>query len=166
MTGTEKPAQILFQTTEIGGSVKYSMGIENPFRTDTENCTDPTIKPTAVHFNQATKLGHIDWKHFLLGSLDSGTYVTRYGRNIDNHTEMNPQTPIVTTIPESSRSNNCNIFDSDSRTSGLAYRGFPRHEIMKSESENPVENLRDKNNSKNAERENNSEAAELVTKIL
>ena len=37
MMGTEQPAQISLTTTEIGGSVKYSMGITDPFRTDIAN---------------------------------------------------------------------------------------------------------------------------------
>ena len=52
----EQRAQILLPTTEIGGSVKYFMSIENPFRTNTENWMDPIIQPTLLQFNQATGL--------------------------------------------------------------------------------------------------------------
>ena len=53
MTG--KAAQVL-SPTEIGGSVQLLVGIENPFRTHTENFTDLTIQPTIVNFNQATEM--------------------------------------------------------------------------------------------------------------
>ena len=43
MTGMDQPAQILFPTTEIGESVKYSMGIADPLRTDTTNWAESTI---------------------------------------------------------------------------------------------------------------------------
>ena len=94
----EQRAQILLPTTEIGGSVKYFMSIENPFRTNTENWMDPIIQPTLLQFNQATGLGHSDWYYFPLGSLNSGTDVPRSGRNICNRSGVNPQGPIVTTI--------------------------------------------------------------------
>ena len=106
MTGTEKPAKILLPTTEIGGSVKYLMGIANPFRTEIANQTDPTIQPTVTHFNQLIGMLHSYWNHFCLGSLDSGTDVPRSKRNIDNHTGMNPHEIIITTISVSNRSNN------------------------------------------------------------
>ena len=99
MTGMEKTAQILVPTTEIGESIKYSMGISNPFRADTLNRTDPTIQPTTAHCNQAAGLGHSDKNHFPLVILDSGTDVPKSGWNIDNRTGINPQGPIVTTIP-------------------------------------------------------------------
>ena len=105
MIGTEQTYQILIPTTEICGSVKYSMGITNLFRTDTENRTDPNIQPTIVYLNQATLMVHSYWNHFSLGSLDSVTDVPRSGRNIDNRTWINPQGPIVNTIPDSNRSN-------------------------------------------------------------
>ena len=54
ITGREQPAQMPLPTNEIGGSIKYSIGIANPFRTETENWTDPTIQPTIFHFNQVT----------------------------------------------------------------------------------------------------------------
>ena len=60
MTGKEQPSQISFPTTEIVGSIKYSMGIADPFRNDIENLTYPTIQKNIVHFNQVTRLGHID----------------------------------------------------------------------------------------------------------
>ena len=50
MIGTEQPDQVSF-TTEIGGSVKFLVDITNPFRTHSENRTDPTIQPTIVHSN-------------------------------------------------------------------------------------------------------------------
>ena len=99
MTGMEQPSQISFPATEMGGSVKYSTSIANPFRTDTVNQTDPTIKPTTNQFNQSNIAGHSDRKHSLSGSLDSSTGVPRYGRNIDNRTGTNSQAVIVTTIP-------------------------------------------------------------------
>ena len=68
MTDTEQPAQILLPT-ENGGSVKFSLGIVNSFRTHTENRTDPTIQPTIVHSNQATRIGHSDQENFPIGSL-------------------------------------------------------------------------------------------------
>ena len=55
---------------------------------------DPTIQTTIVHLKESTRLGHIDQNHFLVSSLNSGIYVPRSGRNIDNHTGMNPQEPI------------------------------------------------------------------------
>ena len=112
----EQRAQILLPTTEIGGSVKYFMSIENPFRTNTENWMDPIIQPTLLQFNQATGLGHSDRNQFPLGSLDSGTYVSRSGRNINNRTGMNSQGPITAMIPESNSVNNCYIFNSVSST--------------------------------------------------
>ena len=81
------------------------MDIADPFSTDTENRTDPTIQPTVVHLNQATGLGNSDRNHPPLISLDSGTDVPISGRNIYNRTGMNPQGPIVTTIPEYNREN-------------------------------------------------------------
>ena len=97
--GMEQPDQILLLTTEIGGSVKYSMDVENPFRTEKVNHVEPTIQPTIVYFNQVIVPRHSDWEHFPLSSLDSGTDVPSSGRNIDNRTRMTPQVPIVTTIP-------------------------------------------------------------------
>ena len=49
---TEESDQIPLSTTEIRGPLKYSMVITNTFWTDTENQTNPTIKPTMVQFNQ------------------------------------------------------------------------------------------------------------------
>ena len=43
ITGTEKRSQIFFLITEIGESVKYSMGIADPLRTDTTNWAESTI---------------------------------------------------------------------------------------------------------------------------
>ena len=86
MKSTEQPAQISFLTTQIGGSEKYLMVIADPFRSDTEDCTDPTIQQTIVHFNQETGLGHSYRNHSPFVSFDSGTDVPRSMRNIDNRT--------------------------------------------------------------------------------
>ena len=59
MTGTGQPYQVSL-LTEIGGSVKFLIGIVKPFRNQTDNHMDPTIKPTIVHFNQETLMGHSD----------------------------------------------------------------------------------------------------------
>ena len=67
MTSTEQPAQILLQTTEIGGSVKQSVDIVNPFRTDIANRMETTIQPTIMHFNQATGMVNSDRNHFPIG---------------------------------------------------------------------------------------------------
>ena len=98
MTGTEQPSWVSL-TTEIGGSVKISVGIANPFKTHTENRTEPNIQPTIVHSNQTNRPGHSDWDYLLIGSLDSDTDVPVYGQNIDSRTGMKPRLPIVTTIP-------------------------------------------------------------------
>ena len=63
MTGTEQPDEILLSPTEIGGSVKYSMGITKPFRTDTANWADPAIQPTIAQFKNSTVPGHSDHKN-------------------------------------------------------------------------------------------------------
>ena len=70
--------------------MKLSVVVANPFRNHKANRKKPTIQPTIVHFNQATVPGHSDWDYFPLGSLDSGTDVPISGRNIYNHTGMNP----------------------------------------------------------------------------
>ena len=101
--GTEKLAQILLTTTEIEGSVKYLMGIANPFRTDKVNRKDPTIQPTIIQSNQATGMVHSDCNHPLLGILDCGTDITGSGRNFDNSIGINPQVSIMTKIIESNR---------------------------------------------------------------
>ena len=130
MTGTEQLSQVSFPT-EIGWSIKFFVGIANPFRTNTEYQKDPTIQQTTVQSNQGTVHGHSYQYYLHLGSLDSGTDVTSYVQNIDNRTGMKPQGNIVTTIPESKRMNNCKIFDSISRTSDLAYRGSLWHVTKK-----------------------------------
>ena len=135
MTGTEKPAHILFQTTEIGGSVKHSMGISNPFRNDTVNETYRTIWPTIFHLKKKTRPKHSDQNYSLQKSLDSGTDVPISGKNIDNRTGMNPQGLIVAKIPDSNRANNCNIFDFNIGTLDLDYRESFWHGAKKSESE-------------------------------
>ena len=157
MTGMDQPAQILFPTTEIGESVKYSMGIANPFRTDTENQREPTIKPTIVQFKQETGPGHIYRNHFPLRILDSGTDITRYGRNIDNHTGMNPWGPNGTIIPESNRANNCKNFDFIRRILNFSYRGSLWHDTEKGESEK----LGGNKFFEDAERENNFEVEKV-----
>ena len=124
MTGM---ADQVLLNNEIGVYVKLSVGIANPFRNNTENWADHTIKPTIVHFNQYTGPGNSDWDLYPLGSLDSGTDVTRSGRNIDNRTGMNPKGPIVTTILESNSASNCNIFEYVRGTLGLVYRHSPWH---------------------------------------
>ena len=105
MTGTEQLAQILFPNTEIGRSIS----IEKPLRDDTANLTFLTNQPTIVDLNQSTTPEKIDQKQFLIVCLNSDIDVTRSGRNIDNRAGMNPQGSIVTMIPDSNRSNNCNI---------------------------------------------------------
>ena len=134
MIGTEQLAHISLPT-EISGSVKWLVGITNPFRTDAANCTDLTIQPIIVHSNRATGLGHSDWEYCPIGSLDSGTNVPRSRRNIYNRTWMNPQGPIVTTIQESNSMSNFDIFYSTRGTLDLAYRGLAYHFVAKSESE-------------------------------
>ena len=118
----KQPSQISFPTTEIGGAVKHSMGIANPFRDNTVNQTDPNIQPTIVYFKQATVPVHSDPNHFPLGSLDSGSEVPRSRQNIDNCTKMTLQGPIVTTIPDSNRAKTCKIFDLFIRPSDISYR--------------------------------------------
>ena len=77
---------------------------------------------------------------------------------------MNPQGPISTTIPESKRANNFNIFESVSRASDISYRGFTWHGKMKSESENIVKNLKRRKMFKNTKRKNNSEVEKVGRK--
>ena len=96
-------------------------------------------------------MGHSDRNIFPIGSLNSGIIVIRSGQNVDKCTEMIPQGPIVTMIPESYIENNCDIFNSVSKTSDLAYRGYPWHGTMKNETINLVENLRENTIFKNAE---------------
>ena len=128
MTGTEQPAQILLLTTEMGGSIS----ITNLLGDDTNNRMDSTIQPTISHFKQEAVPGHSDWYHFLIGSLNNGIDVPRSRLNIDNRTEMNSQGPIVTTIPESNISNNCNILDLVRRKSDITYRVSLCHVTIKS----------------------------------
>ena len=70
---------------------------------------DPTIQKNIIQFNQTTWPRQINQNHFPIISLNSSIGVTRSGQNIDNHTGMNPQGLIVTTIPKSNKSNNCYI---------------------------------------------------------
>ena len=93
----EKPDQVLLPTTEIRGYVS----IANKLRSDTASQTNTTIQQTLFHIKKVTGLGHSDWNHFPIGSLNSGIDVPRPGRNIDKQPRMYPQGPIVTTIPDS-----------------------------------------------------------------
>ena len=127
MMDTEQLAQIFLPTTEIGGFVS----IANTLRTETENWTEPIIQPTIFHLKQENGPGHSDRNHLPIWSLNSGIDVPIPGRNIDNRTGVNPQGSIVTTIPDSNRENNCNIFDSVRRTSDFFYRVSSWHGTMK-----------------------------------
>ena len=71
ITGTKQPAQGLLPT-EIGGSVKFLVGIVNPFRTHTVNRTKPTIQPTIFPSNQDIVTVHRERNYFLIGSSYSG----------------------------------------------------------------------------------------------
>ena len=64
-----------------------------------------------------------------------------YGRNTVKCTEMKPWGPIVTTIPDSNRANNCNIFNLVIKMLYLAYRGLPWYGTTKNEAGKPVETL-------------------------
>ena len=158
MTGTEQPYKILFPTTEIGGSESNA----NPLRAGTENRTDPTIKKTIVHFKQTTVPGKIDQNQFPISNLNSGIDVPIHGYNIDNRTGINPQGPIVTTIQESNKTKNCDIFHSFIRTTDLDYGGLPWRIMIKSEGENLIVQM----NFENAERGNNSKVGKLDTEMI
>ena len=162
MTGTEQLSQILLPTTETWGSVR----ITKTLRADTANCMDPTIQPTIIHFKQETGPGHSDRNHFPIGGLNSDIWVPRSRLIIDNHAVMNPQGHIVTTIPESNRRNNCNIFKFVIRTSDLVYIRLPWNGKIKSGSKNIVEKLRSNNIFKNARGKNNSVVQNFEQKIL
>ena len=73
---------------------------------------------------------------------------------------MNPQGPIVTTISDSNRENNCDIYDSVIRTSHIFYRIWAWNGTTKNESEN----LRGKTNLENTERKNNFEIEKVGRK--
>ena len=162
MTVMEPPSQILFLTTELGGSVS----ITNILRTDTSNQTNPNIKPTIIHLKQAKVPGHNDQNHFPIKGSNSGIDVPISRRNIDNRTRINPQGPIVTMIPESNRANNCDIFNLVNRMSDIAYRSSPSYGTMKIVIKNLVENLNGNNIFKNTERENNFEFKNVGRRIL
>ena len=100
-------------------------------RNDTVNRMDPTFQPTIVHLKQSTVRVHSDRKHVPVSSLNSDNNFPISKMNVDNHTEMKPQGPIVTTIPESHRANNCDIFNSVRKTLDLAYRGLAWYGTMK-----------------------------------
>ena len=102
MKGMEQPDQILLPTTEIGGS----RSIDNTLRTHTANHKYPTSQPDFVQLKKKTGPGHNYWNHVFIVSLNSGIDFPIYGRNIDNNTGINPQGPIVTTIPKSNRESN------------------------------------------------------------
>ena len=156
MTIMAQPDQFLLQT-EIGGSIKFLVGITNPLMTHTENQTDPTIQPTIVHPNQTTGPVQSDRYHYPLGILKSSTDVPRSGWNIDNRTVMNTQGPTVTTLPESNNAINGNIFTSFRSTSYLSFIIYMWHGKAKNESEK----LGGNKSFENAERENNFEVEKV-----
>ena len=114
-------AELRQLTTPLGKSL----------RADTENRADPTIQPIIVHLKKVTGPEHNERNHFPIGSLNSGIDVPRSGRNIDNRTGLKPQGPIVTTIPESNKSKNCDIFNLVGKTSVIVYRNSPWHGTIK-----------------------------------
>ena len=59
MAGTENPSWFSLPTG-IGGSVKFSVGIANQFRTHIENRMDHAVKSIIVHSNQSTITVHSD----------------------------------------------------------------------------------------------------------
>ena len=157
--GTEQPAHVSLPT-EIGGHVKFLVGIANSFRNHTENQTDPTIQPIIVHSNQSTRPVHSDWYYLPLRSLDSGTDVPRSRRNIDNLTGMKTQGHIGNMIPESNSASKCEIFKSTRRTYDISYRVFPYHGPEKSE----IKILGGNKTFKNADHENNFEVEKVDRK--
>ena len=60
MMGMKQPDQVLL-LTEMVGSVKFLVGIMNPFMNHTANLAYPTIQPTIIQSNQETVPEHIDW---------------------------------------------------------------------------------------------------------
>ena len=141
ITGTEQLSQIMFLTTEIGGSVSTA----NTLRTNTVNRRGPTIQPTIIHLNQATRMGHSERNHFLIGSFNSGIGVPRSRCTIDNHSRMNQQVSIVTTIQESNKAKNCDSLNLFIRMLYLSYSLSMWYGTIKGESEHRVENLRSNN---------------------
>ena len=117
---------------------------------------NPTNQPTIFNINQVTIPRHSDWKHFLIRSFNSGIYVPIYGQNIDNRTGMNPHGPIMTTIQESNRANDCNISDLVNRPLSISYRVLALYATILSE----IENCRGKK--ENAERENSFEVEKVA----
>ena len=107
--------------------------LRKSLRTDTANWTYPTIQPTIAHLNQETRPLHNDQNHFPIGSLNSCIDVPRSRRNIDNRTRMNPQLPIITITPDSSKAINRDIFDPISKTLDISYRGTLWHVTKKCE---------------------------------
>ena len=157
----EQPSQISL-TSEIGGYVKFSVGITHPFRTHRENHNEPTIQLTTVESNQANRRWHSDWYYSHIGSLDSCTDDQSRGsrRNIYNRTGVNPQGSIGTIIPDTNSGSNWKIFDAVIRTSDLSYRNLSWHGAAKSESVN----LGGNNILENSERKNNFEVEKVGRK--
>ena len=79
---------------------------------------------------------------------------------------MKPQGYILKNIPEYNRANNCDIFNSVSKTSDIAYMGSPWHGTTKNEAVNLVENLRDSTNFKNSDRKDNFNVKKVGRKNL
>ena len=113
-----------------------------------------------IRSKRATRRGNSDWGYLPLSSFDSGPDVLISWWNIDNHTGMNPQGPIVTTIPYLNSASNYNIFNSIIKTLDLAYRASLCHCAEKIESEN----LGGNKNLENAELENSFEAEKVGCK--
>ena len=125
MTGTRKPAQVLLPT-EIGGSVKFLVGIAHPLINHTANWNDPTIQPTIVHPNQSNGRGNSDQNYSPIGSLDSGNDVRIgvSGWNINNLTGVKPHGPTGTMITNNNSVRNCDIFNYVIRNVRSCLQGF------------------------------------------
>ena len=93
--------QFLLPIVTLGSEELY-VGIAHPFSSQIACWNNPTIQPTIVHSNQANGWGHSDWYYFPIMSLKNGTDVRsgESGYNIDNRTEVNPQGPVRTIIPD------------------------------------------------------------------
>ena len=80
---------------KTGFSEKFLLGIAHPSRIHRARQNALNIKPTIFHSNRTTGWGKID-RESPLRSFNSGTDVLtgRSGRNIDNHTGVNPQRTI------------------------------------------------------------------------
>ena len=108
----------------LAESIRMTTTLGKSLRTDTVNLMDPTGQPKIVHIKKATGQGKNDQNPFPIGSFNVGIDVLIYRQSIDNPNGMKPQGPIVTTIPESNRSNNCDIFKLVRKMSDLAYMGL------------------------------------------